>query len=643
MKIALPDKTQRELPDGATAADVAESISHRLKKEALAAEVDGRLVDLNASVPDGAQVKILTFKDDQGQEVFWHSSAHLMASAIMRLYPDAKLAIGPPIPNDFAARFYYDIDVPQNLADNDLEAIEAEMARIVTENQPFIRKEMDRGEAIEYIRKNDQDDIYKIEMADEFEDESISFYTHGDFIDMCRGPHVPSTGRIKAFKLLSVAGAYWRGDEKNKMLQRIYGVSFPNKKSLQEHLDRLEQAKKRDHRVIGKALDLFSIAEDVGPGLVLWHPKGAVIRDQIEAVWKELHIRDGYNLVYTPHMARLKLWEISGHTDFYTENMFKPNEVEGDLYQIRPMNCPFHIEIYKSNLHSFRDLPLKYAEMGSDYRYERSGVLHGLMRVRGFTMDDAHIFCTPEQLHQQVLEVCDLSIEVLRLFGFEDFDIYLSTRPEKSVGEPEQWTMAEDTLRAALDEREFDYKVDEGGGAFYGPKIDIKIKDSLGRSWQCSTIQFDFNLPDRFDIHYIDSDNKHKRPYMVHRAILGSLERFFGVLIEHYGGDFPVWLAPVQVKVLPVVDEVNDYAQEIAEFLKAAGVRVETDLRNEKIGYKIREAETLKVPYMLIVGKKEVEGNTVSVRKHKIGDIGSFDPKKILAEILRKIKTKALD
>ncbi len=643
MKITFPDKSVKEFDRGTTALQVAESISSRLRKEALVAEANGRMIDLSRPLNEDTELNIYTYKDAKGQEAFWHSSAHLMASAIMKLFPEAKLAIGPAIPDDFSAKFYYDIDLDHKLSESDLEAIEAEMQKIVKEDQVYQRKEMPRAEAIAYIKERDSNDRYKLEMAGEFEDETLTFYSHGDFIDMCRGPHIPSTGKIKAFKLLTVAGAYWRGDEKNKMLQRIYGVSFPSKKLLDEHLGRIEEAKKRDHRVVGKALDLFSIAENIGPGLVLWHPKGAIIRNLIETTWKDMHIRDGYDLVYTPHMARLKLWEISGHADFYTENMFKPNEVEGDLYQIKPMNCPFHIEIYRGDIRSFRDLPIKYAELGSDYRYERSGVLHGLMRVRGFTMDDAHIFCTPEQIHEQILEVCDLSIEMLKLYGFNDFHIYLSTRPEKYVGEPEQWDMAEDALRKALEERKFEYDVDEGGGAFYGPKIDIKIKDSIGRLWQCSTIQFDFNLPDRFDISYVDSDNKAKRPYMVHRAILGSLERFFGVLIEHYGGDFPIWLAPVQVRVLPVVDEVNEYADELVEFFKSAGVRVESDLRNEKIGYKIREAETGKIPYMLIVGKKELQEGIVSVRKHKQGDTGSFDPKEVLAEVLRKIKTKTVD
>jgi len=643
MKIALPDKSLKEFPDGTTAADVAESISHRLKKEALAAEVNGVMVDLNASVPDGATVKILTYNDEKGQEMFWHSSAHLMASAIMRLYPEAKLAIGPAVPDDFSARFYYDIDLPRKLTESDLEAIETEMARISAENQPYVRQVMPRKEAINYIKERDPQDIYKLEMADEFEDENLSFYTHGDFIDMCRGPHIPSTGRIKAFKLLTVAGAYWRGDEKNKMLQRIYGVSFPSKKLLQEHLDRLEQAKKRDHRLIGKALDLFSISDDIGPGLILWHPKGALMRNIIEDLWRQKHLESGYDIVYTPHIAKLDLWQTSGHLDFYKESMFGSIDVEGQKYQLKPMNCPFHISMYKNKKHSYRDLPIRWAELGTVYRFERSGVLHGLPRVRGFTQDDAHVFCRDDQLQQELIGLLDFNLFFLKTFGFDNYETYLSTRPEKYVGTIDNWDKATEALKNALETKGLDYKVDPGEGVFYGPKIDVKIKDVLGRSWQCTTIQVDFNLPERFDVTYTGKDGSEHQAIMIHRALLGSIERFFGVLIEHYAGDFPLWLAPVQAKVLPVVDDANDYADKLVEFFKASGIRIEADTRNEKIGYKIREAETLKIPYMLIVGKKEVEAGTVSIRKHKIGDIGSFDPKNILAEMLQKIKTRTLE
>jgi threonyl-tRNA synthetase len=600
------------------------------------------MVDMSRPLHTDATVRIFTFNDPQGKEAFWHSSAHLMASAIMRLHPDAKLAIGPAIPDDFAARFYYDIDLPQKLTEADLEAIEEEMAEIVAEDQHYVRRDLPRQEAIRYIKERDPHDIYKLEMAGEFEDANISFYTHGDFIDMCRGPHIPSTGGIKAFKLLSVAGAYWRGDEKNKMLQRIYGISYPNKKMLDEHLHRLEEAKKRDHRILGKALDLFSISDDIGAGLVLWHPKGALIRNIIETFWRETHLSSGYELVYTPHIAKLDLWQTSGHLDFYKESMFGPIEVEGQKFQLKPMNCPFHIQIYKNSKKSYRDLPIRWAELGTVYRYERSGALHGLPRVRGFTQDDAHVFCRPDQLQDELVGLLDFNLFFLKTFGFDNYETFLSTRPENSVGSDENWEKATEALKRALEVKKLDYTVDPGEGVFYGPKIDVKIKDMLGRSWQCTTIQVDFNLPERFDVTYTGEDGAEHRAIMVHRALLGSLERFFGVLIEHYGGDFPLWLAPVQARVLPVVDEVNDYAGEITEFFKSSGIRVEVDQRNEKIGYKIREAETHKIPYMLIVGKKEQQEGKVSLRIHKQGDKGLFDPKEVLAEMLKKIKTKAL-
>jgi len=643
MKIALQDNSLKEFPEGTTAAEIAESISPRLKKEALAAEVNGVMVDLSAPVPNGASVKILTYNDEKGQELFWHSSAHLMASAIMRLFPETKLSIGPAIPDDFSARFYYDIDLPRKLTDSDLEAIEAEMARIVDEDQPYVRQIMPRKEGIKYIKERDPHDIYKLEMANEFEDENLSFYTHGDFIDMCRGPHIPSTGKIKAFKLLNVAGAYWRGDEKNKMLQRIYGVSFPSKKLLQEHLDRLEQAKKRDHRLIGKALDLFSISDDIGPGLILWHPKGAIIRNIIEDLWRQKHLECGYDIVYTPHIAKLDLWQTSGHLDFYKDSMYGPIDVEGQKYQLKPMNCPFHIAMYKNKKHSYRDLPIRWAELGTVYRFERSGALHGLPRVRGFTQDDAHVFCRDDQLQQELIGLLDFNLFFLKTFGFDNYDTYLSTRPEKYVGTIENWDKATEALKKALETKGLDYKVDPGEGVFYGPKIDVKIRDVLGRSWQCTTIQVDFNLPERFGVMYTGEDGNEHQAIMIHRALLGSIERFFGVLIEHYAGDFPLWLAPVQAKVLSVVDDAIAYADELVDFFKSSGIRIEADTRNEKIGYKIREAESLKIPYMLIVGKKEIEEGTVSIRKHKIGDVGSFDPKNILAEMLQKIKTRTLE
>lgn len=643
MKLTLPDQSVKTFPAGATALDVAKAIGPRLAKEALAAKVNGRLVDLAFVIPADASVRIITYDDHEGKEIFWHSSAHLMASAILRLYPETRLAIGPAIPDDFSARFYYDIDLTHKLNDTDLEKIEAEMAKIVAADLPFVRKELSKEAAIKEIKTNDPDDLYKLEMAGEFEDETLSFYTHGAFMDMCRGPHVPSTGRIKAFKLLGVAGAYWRGDEKNKMLQRIYGVSFPTKKLLDEHLERLEQAKLRDHRIIGKAMDLFSISDDIGPGLVLWHPKGALIRNLIETFWREEHLKGGYELVYSPHIAKLDLWQTSGHLDFYKESMYGPMDVEAQPYQLKPMNCPFHIAIYNNRKRSYRDLPFRWAELGTVYRFERSGVLHGLPRVRGFTQDDAHVFCRPDQLEDELIGLLDFNLFFLKTFGFDEYVTYLSTRPEKYVGTISKWDEATEALKNALEKKNLPYEIDPGEGVFYGPKIDVKIKDVLGRAWQCTTIQVDFNLPERFNLTYTAEDGHEHQTVMIHRALLGSMERFFGVLIEHYGGDFPLWLAPVQAKILPVVDEANDYATDVATFFRASGIRTECDLRNQKITYKIREAESLKVPYMIIVGKKELSEGKISVRKHKIGDIGSHDPNSIVAEMLQKIKTKSLN
>ncbi len=641
MKITFPDNSSKEYQPGITAAEIAKSISEGLAKKALAAKLNDNLVDLNRPINEDAILRIITFDDDEGRLIFWHSSAHLMASAIMRLFPQTKLAIGPAVPDDFAARFYYDLDLEHKLTEKDLESIESEMAKIVAEDKSFVRSEKPRQEAMaEFSRDND---IYKAEIAGEIEGETVSFYTHGDFNDMCRGPHVPSTGKIKAFKLLNVAGAYWRGDEKNKMLQRIYGVSFPDKQLLAEHLEKIEQAKLRDHRLLGKTLDLFSINDEIGPGLVLWHPKGALIRHIIEGFWKDAHIANGYELVYTPHIARLDLWAKSGHLGFYKDNMFKPIEIENQNYQLKPMYCPFHNQISKARKHSYRELPFRWAELGTVYRFERSGVLHGLPRVRGFTQDDAHVFCRPDQLQEELIVLLNFNLFFLETFGFDKYDTYLSTRPEHSVGSDENWARATEALKNALEKRGLPYQIDPGEGVFYGPKIDVKIKDNLGRSWQCTTIQVDFNLPEQFDVTYTAEDGNEHRAIMIHRALLGSLERFFGIIIEQYGGSFPVWLAPTQVTVLPVVDDVNEYAEHVAQMLRGAGIRVETDTRSQKIGYKIREAENLKIPYMLIVGKKEETDHTVSVRRHKLGDIGVVAVETVSAEILQKIKTKSLD
>ena len=556
-----------------------------------------------------------------------HSAAHVMAAAVRRLWPDALFDIGP----DTAEGFYYDFDLKHRLTVEDFPAIEAEMAKIVAENAPFVREEKTRAEVLEMMTQRGQ--TYKLErLADIPEGETISLYHSGDFTDLCRGPHVPSTGAIKAFKLTSVAGAYFRGDEKNPMMQRLYGTAFLSQADLDAHLKMLEEAKLRDHRTLGRDLDLFSIQESVGPGLVHWHPKGARIRATIEEFWRREHYRAGYEMLYTPHIGRANLWETSGHLGFYSENMYAPMEIDEQRYYIKPMNCPFHIQIYKTHKRSYRELPLRWAELGTVYRYERAGVLHGLMRVRGFTQDDAHIYCTEEQVESEVREAVRFAIAMWKAFGFENITAYLATRPEKAVGEPARWELAQRSLEAALKAEGIAYEMDEGGGAFYGPKIDLKTRDAIGREWQMSTVQFDFNLPERFDMTYAGADGQEHRPYMVHRALLGSLERFFGILIEHYAGAFPLWLAPVQVSLIPVTDKQIAAAQEIAAQLKAKDFRVFVDDRPEKMGAKIRDAQMQKIPYMLILGGRELENGTVSVRSRVAGDLGTMTLEAFLAK-----------
>jgi threonyl-tRNA synthetase len=634
INIKLPDGTSRPFEAGVTPGQVAESIHPGLARRALAAMVDGKLISLASPVDADAELRILTFDDEEGRDVFWHSSAHLMAQAIKRIYPDAQLGIGPSIDDGF----YYDIDLGQTLSPEDFEAIEAEMAKIVDEDLVVTRSEFSKSEALEFFKARHE--LLKLELINEI-DEGLSAYSQGEFTDLCRGPHVVSTGKLgKHFKLLSVAGAYWRGDEKNKMLQRLYATSYPDKKMLKAHLNRIEEAKKRDHRKLGRELDLFSIQDEVGGGLALWHPKGALIRNIIETFWKDEHFKNGYQLVYSPHVAKLNLWERSGHTGFYQENMFTPMPVEEVDYQLKPMNCPFHMMIYNSHIRSYRDLPLRYAELGTVYRFERSGVLHGLMRVRGFTQDDAHIYCMPEQLTGEIARVLDFVTFMLGSFGFTEYDVYLSTRPEKYVGSIENWDSATESLRQALEQGGVKYKIDPGEGVFYGPKIDIKIRDVLGRSWQCSTIQVDFNLPERFDIKYAGEDGQYHRPITVHRALLGSLERFFGILIEHYAGNFPLWLAPVQAKLLPIGDRHMEYTRSVADALMKQGIRVEIDSRNEKIGFKIREAEVQKIPYMLVIGDKEVEQSVLSVRRKGEGDLGNMANDDLAARIVAEIKEK---
>ena len=562
-----------------------------------------------------------------------HSAAHVMADAVVELFPEAKVGIGPPTDDGF----YYDFQVDRPFTPEDLERIEAVMRDRIDSDFPFLRQVLSREEA----KDVSSDQPFKLELIDEIPtDEELSVYRHGSFTDLCQGPHVESTGKISAFKLLSVAGAYWRGDEHRPMLQRIYGAAFESQEALDDHLHRLEEAAKRDHRRLGRELDLFSTHEELGPGLIVWHPKGGRVRTIVEDYWRELHYRHGYEIVYTPHVGRSRLWQTSGHLDFYSDNMYSPMDVDGQDYFMKPMNCPFHIMVYRSDLRSYRDLPMRLGELGTVYRYERSGVLHGLMRVRGFTQDDAHIFCTPDQVESEVMGILDLAFELLDTFGFEDRRIYLSTRPEKYVGDPELWDHAEKSLASALDAKGIAYAVDEGGGAFYGPKIDVMIRDAIGREWQCSTFQFDFNLPERFALTYESSDGERRQPYMVHRAILGSLERFLGVLIEHYNGAFPLWLAPVQAVVIPIADRHVEYANQVKERLTERGFRVNVDSRSERMNLKIRNAQTQKVPYMLVVGDREVENAAASVRLRSEENLGAMSLDDLLARMDEEVSRK---
>ncbi len=563
-----------------------------------------------------------------------HSTAHVMAQAVKRLYPETLVTIGPAIENGF----YYDFDREEPFKPEDLQKIENLMHEIVKENFPVVRSELNKEEALKFFEGKGEK--YKKELITEIEDEEVSIYTQGEFADLCRGPHVGSTGDIKSFKLLSVAGSYWRGDENNKMLQRIYGIAFYSRKDLGEYLDRLEEAKKRDHRKLGKELDLFHVDEEIGSGLILWHPKGALVRTIIEDFWRKEHYKNGYQILYSPHIARAHLWETSEHLNFYKENMYSPMDIDGTDYIVKPMNCPFHIKIYNSRLRSYRELPFRWAELGTVYRYEKTGVLHGLLRVRGFTQDDAHIFCRPDQLPEEISKALDFTIFILRSFGFEEYQIYLSTKPDKFVGSEESWEKATTALKGALDKSGMAYEIDAGEGVFYGPKIDVKIKDSLGRAWQCSTIQVDFNLPERFKISYIGEDGQPHQPIMIHRALMGSLERFFGCLIEHFAGAFTTWLAPVQVRILTITDDHIKYAEEISEFLKKDGIRVELDSRNEKVGFKIREAQTSKIPYMLIIGDKEIKDKAVAVRKRKEKKTETMDSEDFLSKLNEEIISK---
>ena len=563
-----------------------------------------------------------------------HSASHIMADAVLQLFPEAKYAIGPPIDDGF----YYDFDVSRPFTPEDLEQIEALMRERIAEDVPFIRTEVGRDEAKAAFR----DQPYKQQIIDGIpEGDSLYTLQHGPFTDLCGGIHVERSGQVAAFKLVSVAGAYWRGDERQPMLQRIYGTAWESQDALDDYLELLEEAERRDHRRLGRELDLFSVHDEIGPGLIVWHPKGGVLRTIVENYWRDIHTRHGYNIVYSPHIGRSNLWHTSGHLDFYQENMYAPMVLDEQEYYLKPMNCPFHIMIYRSDLRSYRELPLRIGELGTVYRYERSGVLHGLMRVRGFTQDDAHIFCMPEQVVAEVAGVLDLTFEILGAFGFDEFQIMLSTRPEKYVGDLEMWEHATASLRSALEQRELPYEIDQGGGAFYGPKIDIKIKDALGRDWQCTTVQFDFNLPERFDLSFQDSESHRARPYMVHRAILGSIDRFLGVLIEHYGGAFPLWLAPVQAVVIPIADRHIPYAESVASGLREAGLRAEVNAKSDRMNLKIRQAQLQKVPYMLVVGDRESAVNAAAVRLRDGSDLGPLSLDELVARMTSEVAAYA--
>jgi len=632
--VKLPDGSEKEVPTGTTALDVAKSISPRLADAAIVAKTNGDLIDLTRPLEKDTDLRILTDRDPEALQVYRHSSAHLLAAAVLELFPETKLGHGPPTDSGF----FYDFYRPTPFTPEDLEKIEKKMQELVQQNIPYAREFLPRDKGLEEFKK--EGDFMKCHFIEQFTkpDEKISIYRTGKFTDFCRGPHIPSTGKIKAFKLLNIAGAYWLGDEKNQQLQRIYGTSFFSKKQLDEYLHNIEEAKKRDHRVLGQQLDLFSIQELAGPGLIFWHPKGGIIRKEMEDWMRAEYIKRGYSLVYTPHVARRQLWQTSGHEGYYAQNMFDVMELDDAEYRMKPMNCPFHILIYKDSLKSYRDLPVRLGELGTVYRYERSGVMHGLLRVRGFTQDDAHIFCTPNQIEDEIVGCMDFALDVLKDFGFDEFQVELSTWDPKDrknfLGSEEQWELANRSLENALKRRNIEYKVMPGEAAFYGPKIDVKLVDAIGRLWQLSTIQFDFNLPERFQLEYVSEDGSRKQPLMVHRALYGSIERFFGVLIEHYAGAFPVWLSPVQVAMIPISERHKDYAEKIAAQLKGVGIRVHVDARNEKMNAKIREHAMQKVPFLAVVGDKEAEAGRVNVRsrgKEKTEDMPA-------AEFVEKVK-----
>jgi threonyl-tRNA synthetase len=639
--VKLPDGTEKSLPQGATALELAQSIGPGLARAAMASVINGEVRDLRFPLQNGDTVRLLTSKDPESLEVLRHSSAHVLAQAVQNLYPGTKVATGPAVENGF----YYDLDIPNHkLTPDDFPKIEAEIQRIIKEKQVFERRYIeDIPGTLEKFRQ--EGERYKAEILEKYKENNPTIYVCKDektgetiWYDLCEGPHLPDTSWIKAIKLLSVAGAYWRGDANNPMLQRVYATAFWDQKSLDDYLHQLEEADKRDHRKLSKELDFFSIEDEVGSGLILWHPNLATVREELENYWRKEHRKRGYELVYTPHLAKRDLWDISGHTGFYMENMYTM-EIDEQEYIVKPMNCPMHILIYKSKIRSYRDLPLRLSELGTVYRYEKSGTMHGLNRVRGFTQDDAHLFCRLDQIQSEVVEVIRFVDDTLKLFDMS-FEVELSTRPEKAIGEKAVWDEAEKALKAALEEYGLAYQINEGDGAFYGPKIDFKLKDAIGRTWQCSTVQLDFNLPERFELKFTDSDGQAKRPIMIHRAIFGSLERFAGTLIEHYAGAFPTWLAPQQVAILPIADRHLEYAHEIEKILRDELVRVKVDSSNEGIGAKIRKAQLEKVPYMLIIGDKEIEKNEVSVRSRSRGDLGGISAQGFLDALKAEIASR---
>ena len=635
IRVSLKDGTSREYPKGITMLQVAEDISPKLAKNAVAALYNDVVIDLTRPIYEDGQLELLDFNDPRAAVVYRHSSGHVMAQAVKRLWPDTKLAIGPAIDKGF----YYDFDSEHTITPEDFTLIEEEMQQIIESDYPIIRQEMSRDEAIKFFAEKGED--YKEELIHDLpEDAVISLYQQGEFVDLCAGPHIPSTGRLKAYKLMSLAGAYWRGNEKNPMLQRIYATSFPKKNMLEEHLHKIEEAKKRDHRRLGKELGLF-IVLDEGPGFPFFLPKGMILRNELESFWREEHQKAGYQEIRTPIILNRELWERSGHWDHYKENMYFTQIDEQD-FAVKPMNCPGGMLVYKQGLHSYRELPLRIAEMGLVHRHELSGVLHGLMRVRAFTQDDAHIFMLPEQIVDEIRGVIRLVDRFYKLFGFP-YHVELSTRPENSMGDDEAWDIATNALIEALKEAGLDYQVNEGDGAFYGPKIDFHLQDSLDRTWQCGTIQLDFQMPERFDLNYIGEDGEKHRPVMIHRVIYGSIERFIGILTEHFAGAFPTWLAPVQVKLIPITERQLDYAVEVADELRASGIRVEVDSRSEKMGYKIREGQLQKIPYLLVVGDKEIEQGAVAVRHRKHGDQGAMPKEEFKQNILQEIRNRSND